>query len=180
MAVNGGERVEVSTHGTFRSVPGAFAGARRGLQNAVKLEFRTLLETDRMRHLRPRTVFLPQWLMVDVGAVDLRAVSLRQIVHDCDLLKRVALERPDDLRRLIGVFQPRVRQTKKSLAAAARLAESLCLTEYESRKSGGGIIVVLIAVAAAVLASGCAHTSKYVKPDPKPGQGGGKGKGAGK
>ena len=155
-------RSSVPAVGSFVSIPGAFKGADAGLRHIVKMQFETRL--SKLNSDRLETVFSPDVILVDVGAMNLKSLDTSKIAKDCELIARVVRRHPKKLRELAEVFQPATRKGRKELLRAFRTLKELGLTESATARAGGGILFLLAVVALAGLASGCAHCSNRRPP----------------
>lgn len=149
--------------GSFISVPSAFENVDKGLRDMIKLEFKTVFSEESSDPLKLETVFSTDKILVDIGAVKPSAINPEKIIKDCELVKQVALNHPQQLRQFIEKFQD------YDIDSAYDIVNEIGLTEEASIKAGGGLIFTLLAVIAiAGAVSGCAKCRKYRKPDKPP------------
>jgi hypothetical protein len=102
--------------------------------------------------LRLEPVPNPHIILFDLEAVDAEKLSPRQLIRDCELLKRAAEAHPEKLRTILSAFAKDA--PRKRILEAAKIAAELDLSEERSSKAGGGL-VWLVVVGAALALSGC-------------------------
>lgn len=90
--------------GTFISVPEAFPGVDEGLVHAFKLGFQVIhsQQSDQSSHLG-RGVFVDVALL-DVGALSLAAFDFQKLARDCELLREVFLNAPEEVLKIIAAL----------------------------------------------------------------------------
>lgn len=160
-------RTHLSATGSFVSVPFAFKGADEGLRNVVKMEFKTIF--SKLKKIE--TVFSTDWILLDIGAVIPSALNPKKIARDCEVVRQIALDHPELLRRLVEAFQPGAPNNPSDLDKTYNIVKKMGLTEEELSSTGGGLVGLLIVLALVALSTGCAHCNKNVpdaKPAPKP------------
>jgi hypothetical protein len=155
-------RTTISTVGSFVAVPSAFPAAGHGLENAIKLEFRTILSPGSGQDLDLETVFSTDRFLVDPLGADPAAFDAKKIAADCDLVKKFVSERPQEAKRLLQIFHGERPDIDKAFA----IVKAAGLTEDAAVKAGGGLIGLIVLLIVVVAAAGCAHTKPYKKPDP--------------
>lgn len=148
--------------GSFISVPSAFENVDKGLRDIIKLEFKTVFSEESSDPLKLETVFSMDKILVDIGAMMPSAINPEKIIKDCELVKQVALNHPQQLRQFIEKFQ------NLDIDKANDIVNEIGLTEEASIKAGGGLLGLIIVIVVAVACSDCAHCSKSIKPDKKP------------
>lgn len=158
----------LSVAGSFVSIPSAMDGVEPGLKSAFKMQFRTIYSEESTNPLGLETVFAPDRMLIDLQAVDPKAIDPRKLIRDCDLLKNLVQEHPEQLRRLVQAFQPANEGARVDWSAAAKIAEEIGFTEKHFQKAGGGFLPLLVIAVAALCASCSATCSKTVKPDKGP------------
>jgi hypothetical protein len=143
-------RTHISATGSFVSVPSAFKNVPEGLEHVLKMEFRTVFSEE---NILGDTTYSPDWVLVDVGAAVPDSLDFKRIARDCDLLKDIALNYPDQLRQLIKAFQPNASLRERE--SAFKIAQEIGLTEEASIQAGGGLLGLLVLVGGALLLAGC-------------------------
>ena len=101
-------------------------------------------------HLQP--VLNPHVILFDLGAVDAEKLSPRQLIRDCELLKRAAEAHPQKLKTILSAFAKDARRER--IVEAAKIAAELDLSEEGFSKAGGGLLGLLV-VGAAIALAGC-------------------------
>jgi hypothetical protein len=145
-------RSHVPATGSFVSFPDAFRRADDAVKYAPKIAFQVAGFKDSKRPLHLEPVLDRHIILFDLQAVDAEEFDPRQIVRDCELLKRAAEAYPEKLKTILGAFAtdaPRAR-----VLEAAKIAADLDLSEERSSKAGGGF-VALVVLGAALVLSGC-------------------------
>jgi hypothetical protein len=156
-------RGDLSSTGSFVSIPGAFPKASLGVRNALKLEFRT--EFDEKFLIK--TKYSTDRVLVDLLAMDVESLDFNKLAIDCDLLKAIAQKHPAKIQKMLTHLQ---KGTAKDLRDFEALANGIGLTEDNFIKNGGGLFFLAL-VAVAVLSGGCmAHcgTPQVKRPEPPP------------
>ena len=153
--------------GSFISVPSAFENVDKRISDIIKLEFKTVFSEESSDPLKLETVFSTDKILVDIGAVVPSAINPEKIIKDCELIKQVALNHPQQLRQFIEKFQ------NLDLDEAYNIVNEIGLTEEASIKAGGGMIVFIAIMLTALACGGCATAGsawgghKPLKPAPK-------------
>lgn len=157
-------RKHISATGSFASVPSVFDDVEDDVKHSVKIEFSTEFREDaldssnrfRSAPLQLETVFSTDWLLVDMGAANPSAIDTQKIARDCELLREIALNHPEEIQKIVGAFQPD--SPLSAIGEAFEIAKEIGLTEEAALKNGGGFIHVVLLVGGALLLS-CAHNS---------------------
>lgn len=146
-------RSHVSTSGTFAAVPQAFEGADGSLAYALKPEFAAVPAPGDTS----RTVLVTPFdrALLDFGAVNLDDIDTAKIVRDCELLKKVAQNNPQELRQIIAALRTGAGDDEQ--AAALATVQRLGLTEAAAAQAGGGLLGLLLFGGACLLLSCTAH-----------------------
>ncbi|HXD60059.1 MAG TPA: hypothetical protein VN606_19180 [Thermoleophilaceae bacterium] len=163
-------RNQVSTNGTFISVPGAFDGAPEGLLHGPKLEFVSLTNVTTDADNKPQQSFSTavhgDRALLDFGAVEPKAIDLQRVERDCELLIEAIRDHPDVLQHALATVCGPSR-TKAEMNAAAQALSEIGLTEQAAVAQGGGWIAVAVAVVAVLVLAGCEHCSQPIAPEPQ-------------
>ena len=160
-------RPEISALGSFVAIPDAFPEADSGVQNAVKLEFKTVFSDKN----RIQTLFSTDRVLIDLAAVDPSKLDCKKIAIDCNLLKGIAEKHPDELRESLIALQT---GGSSGIQKAEKIMKNIGFTEETFTKAGGGFFFLVIVAAVALGAGGCAtlNSNKPFKesttPKPKP------------
>ena len=146
-------RSHVSTSGTFAAVPQAFEGADGSLAYAFKAEFAAVPAARDTS----RTVLVTPFdrALLDFGAVNLDDIDTAKIVRDCELLKKVAQDNPEELRQIIAALRTGAGDDEQ--AAALATVKRLGLTEDAATRAGGGLLGLILFGGACLLLSCTAH-----------------------
>ena len=151
-------RDRVSSHGSFLSLPSLFDGVHEGLQHAFKMEISPQVATTEGSGNNSKITFgatlLSDRALLDLGAVDPRAVDLKQVERDCDLLKAAIQQHPEVVLKALQAVCGAGQDIAGIKAAANDLKENR-LTEQDAREQGGGFVVAAIAVVAILVLAGC-------------------------
>ena len=151
-------------YGSFVSIPGAFTSTDEGLRRAIKFEFQTEFREKSDDPLNLHEVFFTDRFLVDLNAVELGAINPDKIIKDCDFVKNIATNHPEELREIVGALK------KADIKKGEKIIKEIGFTEEDSIRSSGGLIGLAILLVAVVALSGCAHcNAKRPASDPKAG-----------
>jgi hypothetical protein len=145
-ATSQGPDQSVVLPGGFISEADAFADAPPHLRHVVKLMYRPTVLDDGSLSLE----FSTDAVVLDYSDVNPDDLDSDTVTADCDLIKRIAGQHPEQIRK---IFKEMQRGTREGMDAADRLATDIGLTEGEALKAGGGFIWVV----GLLLLAGCAH-----------------------
>lgn len=137
--------------GSFGSFPDAFKGADDGLKYAPKIAFQ-IVRVKEGKHHRLKLAQNAHVILFDLEAIDASKLNPRQLIRDCELLKRAAETHPQKLKTILSAFAKDA--PRERIVEAARIAAELNLSEEASSKEGGGLLG-LIALGAAIALAGC-------------------------
>jgi hypothetical protein len=96
-------------------------------------------------------------MVVDFSEVNADKFNFDALAMDCDIVKQVASEHPEELRQLLREMQ---RGTPEGIKQALRITERIGLTEGAAVKAGGGFFFLIIIAVVAIGASGCGGAMK--------------------
>lgn len=160
-------RAEVATYGSYVSVPDAFDSASDNVRNAIKMELSTSRSTSPSGSPFVDS-FATDRLMLDFDAIEPAAISLDQVVGDCELVMALVREHPDELRELLYAVAGEDGGDIAKILHAAETLKRVGFTEEVAVKSGGGLFGILILVGAALFASGCTGVTAHGRAGKKP------------
>ena len=160
---------DISAYSAF---PQAFKSAPAGLKNIAKF----LLVNRPMKYSNPEagddeleTIFVADRLLIDLSELNAPDIDLSILKNDCRYIESIIDSCPDELRSVVGAFNPK--SNTKEVVKALETAKKIGLTEDDAVRAGGGLlftaIVVAIAVAGAVTQSGCVSKAKIDTTMPK-------------
>jgi hypothetical protein len=137
----------VAIPGGFISFPAVFRDAPPDLRNILKIIHRPTVRDGAVG-----LEFATDAVAVDLSDVDASLFNTDAVAVDCDLIKRMALESPAELRQLIKEMQ---RGTSEGVHRALEITEKIGLTESAAIKAGGGFFFIIVVIALGLGASGC-------------------------
>jgi hypothetical protein len=137
----------IATSDGFISFPAAFLDAPPDLRNVLKIIHRPTVRDGAVG-----LEFATDAMVVDLSSVDADLFNANAVAVDCDLIKRLALEYPAELRQLIKEMQ---RGTSEGVHRALEITERIGLTESVAVKAGGGFFFLIVVIALGLGASGC-------------------------
>jgi hypothetical protein len=137
----------IAVTGGFISFPAEFRDAPPDLRNVLKIIHRPAVRDGAVG-----LEFATDAMVVDSSNVDADLFNTDAVAVDCDLIKRMALEYPAELRQLVKEMQ---RGTSEGVHRALEITERIGLTESSAVKAGGGFFFLIVVIALGLGASGC-------------------------
>jgi len=137
----------VAIPGGFISFPAAFPAAPPHLRDVVKIMHRPTVRDGAVG-----LEFSTDAVVVDASGVDVDLFNADAVAVDCDLIKRMALEFPAELRQLVEEMQ---RGTSEGVQRALKIAHRIGLTEQAAVEAGGGFFIILVIIGLGLGAAGC-------------------------
>lgn len=173
-------RDSVSATGSSVSVPSAYPTADKGVIQALKLEF-TVGRSD-SGELRPE--YSTNVALIDFDAIDANSFDAEKIIADCDLLKGIATNYPEELKSIISGLKE---GTQEAVDRGLQLANRIGLKEENEISNGGGFLFTVIVIGGGLLLAGCGGANREkvtspaatTTPKPKPQRDAGTGDGGG-
>src|SRR5579864_2112093 len=126
----------IAVTGGFISFPSEFRDAPPDLRNVLKI-----IHRPAVRDGAAGLEFATDAMVVDSSNVDVDLFNTDAVAVDCDLIKRMAIEHPAELRQLIKEMQ---RGTSESVHRALKITEMIGLTESSAVKAGGGFFFLIV------------------------------------
>lgn len=145
-------RSEISTLGSFLSVPDAFPGVDSEVKNVVKFEFKTVFSDDN----EVQTLLSTDLALIDIAAVDPEKLDYKKMAVDCDLIKEIVEKHPDELKECLIALQA---GDALGVQKAEEITKRIGLTEAAFVEAGGGFFWLIIPIIIAATA-GCGASNK--------------------
>jgi hypothetical protein len=142
----------IAVTGGFISFPAEFRDAPPDLRNVLKIIHRPAVRDGAVG-----LEFATDAMVVDSSNVDADLFNTHAVAIDCDLIKRMTLEYPDELRQLVKEMQ---RGTSEGVHRALEITKRIGLTESSAVKAGGGFFFLVIVIALGLGAAGCGGAVK--------------------
>jgi hypothetical protein len=142
----------VATPEGFISFPAEFRDAPTDLRQVIKI-----IHRPTVRQGAVGLEFSTDSMVVDFSEVNADKFNFDALAMDCDIVKQVASEHPEELRQLLREMQ---RGTPEGIKQALRITERIGLTEGAAVKAGGGFFFLIIIAVVAIGASGCGGAMK--------------------
>ena len=147
-------------YGSFIPIPSAFEIADKGLRNAIQFEFKIRSNKESKNPLNLESVFYTDRCLVDFSCVNPHSIHADKIAKDCDYIKQIVSEHPEELAKMIKELQ------NGEIDRGYELAEKIGMTEDDCVRAGGGAIGLVIVLLAVIVLGGCGHINKGCTGDP--------------
>ncbi len=144
-----GGRINLGAGDIFRSAADAFPTVPANVMRALQMQHVELPGENGTTE--GKTVL--DRLLIDMSAVDPSTMEPKRLLRDLEFVRELLVRSPDAPRRIAAAFQPDAPQS--DLLAAAAMVKAIGLTEEDSIKAGGGLIILVLALVGAIgLAAG--------------------------